>query len=201
MTEKEQQQQQIEKLRQLVIKELKVGTVKKRMIATLKNRNQYASGNLQSVIQNMSFNKSVKITNTKFEPGLILYKATVEFRFNFNNAGYAKFLDEVDYSDIPYKSRGKGIENLMKWIEQKPLRTWKNTAGISDIRESEDKRRRLAYAIRKSQDKNKGVKNRSRFITFTRSNITSSINRATKSFVDYLSDKLYSGIKSQIFYR
>tara|TARA_R110001606_G_scaffold162775_2_gene306902 strand:- start:6539 stop:7138 length:600 start_codon:yes stop_codon:yes gene_type:complete len=193
--------QQIEKLRQLVIKELKVGTVKKRMIATLKNKNQYASGNLQSIIEKMSFDKSVKITNAKFEPGLILYKATVEFRFNFKKAGYAKFLDIVPYSDIPYKSSGGGIKNLMEWIKEKPLRTWKNTAGIADIRQSKDKRRRLAYAILKSQDKNKGVKNTSRFITFTRSNITSSINRATKSFVDYLSDKLYSGIKSQIFYR
>jgi len=202
MTEKEQHQQ-IEKLRQLVIKELKVGTVKKRMIATLKNKNQYASGNLQNIIEKMSFDKSVKITNTKFEPGLILYKATVEFRFNFQQTGkegrqgtYAKFLDEVPYSDIPHKSKRKGIDALVEWIMGKKS-NWKTQIDTSDP----EKVKRVAHAIFRSQKNNGRLENRSRFITFTRSNITSSINRATKSFVDYLSDKLYSGIKSQIFYR
>lgn len=196
--------QQIEKLRQLVIKELKVGTIKKRMIATLKNKNQYASGNLQSIIEKMSFDKSVKITNTKFEPGLILYKATVEFRFNFQEKGnkgrqgtYAKFLDEVAYSDIPHKSKRKGIDALVEWIIEKDRSTWKTQVDTSEP----TKVKRLAHAIFRSQKNNSRLENRSRFITFTRSNITSSINRATKSFVDYLSDKLYSGIKSQIFYR
>jgi|TARA_R100001460_G_scaffold108409_1_gene159472 hypothetical protein len=191
-------QKQIFELRKSVIDELKIGTVKKRMIAVLRNKKQFASGNLQSVIEKIQYKKSIKVTNTEFEELTgFMYKATVEFRFNFKGAGYAKFLDIVPYSDIPHKSSGSGIKALINWINNKPSSTWKTQVDTSNPK----KVKRLAHAIFTSQKNRGGVENKSNFITFTRSNITSSINRASQRFVNYLSKELYLELNSQIFYR
>jgi len=195
-------QKQIYELRKAVIDELELRTVKKRMIAVLTNKKQVYKGNLKEIINKISYRKSIKVTNTAFDETTgFMYRATVNFEFDFGESGYAKFLDIVPYSDITYKSSGSGIENLMRWIKDKPLATWKNPVGISDIQQSEQKRRRLAYAIRKSQDKNGGVKNKSNFITFTRSNITTAINKAAERFVNYLSTELYLELNRQIFFK
>ena len=186
----------------MVIDELEIRTIKKRMIAVLKNQQQYSRGGLQAAIEKMEYRKAVKVSNTAFDETTgFMYKATVNYKFDFGDAGYAKFLDIVPYSDISYNSRGKGIENLIRWISDKPLATWKNPIGISEIRQDEKKMRRLAYAIRKSQDKNNGVKNKSNFITFSRSNVTTAINKAAERFVNYLSTELYLELNRQIFFK
>lgn len=187
------------KLKKFVLDELKLRTVKKRMIATLRNKKQSYSGTLKDVIEKMSFNKSVKVTNTSFDKTTgFMIKGTVEFRFDFKKAGYAKFLEKTSYTDIPFRGKKKGgIDALVKWIMKKDLSTFKTQIDRSDG----DKVRRLAHAIFRSQ-KNRGkLENTSNFISFTRSNITTSINKASESFVNYLSDKLYLELKSQIFYR
>lgn len=195
-------QKQIYELRRMVIDELEIRTIKKRMIAVLKNQQQYSRGGLQAAIEKMEYRKAVKVSNTAFDETTgFMYKATVNYKFDFGDAGYAKFLDIVPYSDISYNSRGKGIENLIRWISDKPLATWKNPIGISEIRQDEKKMRRLAYAIRKSQDKNNGVKNKSNFITFSRSNVTTAINKAAERFVNYLSTELYLELNRQIFFK
>ena len=94
--------------------------------------------------------------------------------------------------------------NLIKWIKKKPIATWKNPVGIEDIRQGKNsfkRMRKLAYAIRKSQDKNNGVKNKSNFITFSRSNVTTAINKAAERFVNYLSTELYLELNRQIFFK
>jgi hypothetical protein len=197
-------QKQIYELRKAVIDELKIRTVKKRMIAVLNNQQQVGSAKskLQSVIQQMEYRKAVKVRKTAFDSETgFMYRATVEFEFVFQDSGYAKFLDIVPYSDIKYKSRGSGIENLIAWIKQKPISTWKNPYGIEEIKQDKKKMRRLAYAIRKSQDQRGDIKNKSNFITFTRSNITTAINKAKERFVNYLSDELYLEIERQIFFK
>lgn len=195
-------QKQIYELRRMVIDELEIRTIKKRMIAVLKNQQQYSRGNLEKAIEKMEYRKAVKVSKTAFDETTgLMYKATVNYQFDFGDAGYAKFLDIVPYSDITYKSRGEGIENLIVWIKKKPLATWKNPVGISEIKQSKKKMMRLAYAIRKAQDKNGGVKNKSNFITFSRSNVTTAINKAGERFVNYLSGELYLELNKQIFYR
>ena len=195
-------QKQIYELRKAVIDELELRTVKERMIATLKNKNQYASGKLESVIAEMKYRKAVKVTKTAFDPVTgLMYKATVNFTFDFTGAGYAKFLDIVPYSDIKHKSMGSGINALMVWIAKKPISTFSNPVNMSEIKSNPKKMRRLAHAIMTSQKKRGGVQNKSNFITFTRSNITTAINKASERFVNYLSDELYLEIKRQIFVR
>ena len=198
-------QKQIYELRKAVIDELELRTVKKRMIAVLNNKRQVGSdeSKLQSVINSIQYKKAIKVTNTAFDPitGL-MYQATVSFTFDFTGAGYAKFLDIVPYSDIKYKSdSGKGIQNLMVWIAKKPISTFNNPVNISEIKASPKKMRRLAHAIMTSQRQRGGVKNKSNFITFTRSNITTAINKASERFVNYLSDELYLELQRQIFVR
>lgn len=195
-------QKQIYELRKAVISELKLRTVKERMAATLRNKSQVASGNLESVIANMKYEKSVKVRNTAFDPETgLMYRATVVFEFDFGNAGYAKFLDIVPYSDIKYTSKGSGINALMVWIARKPISTFNNPVDIAEIKANPKKMRRLAHAIMNSQRQRGGVKNKSNFITFSRSNITTAINKATARFVDYLSDELYLEIERQIFFK
>jgi len=191
-------QTQIKRLRKLVIDELKLRTVKKRMIAVLRNKKQSYTGDLEKVIEKMKYEKSIRVTNKEFDPLTgFMYKATVEFRFDFEGAGYAKFLENTDYTDIPHKSSGSGIEAIVKWIKTKPSSTWK-----FKIDESEPKKlTRIAHAIFTAQRKRGGLENTSNFISFTRSNITTAIDKASESFVNYLSDELYLEIKSQIFYR
>jgi hypothetical protein len=191
-------QKQIYELRKAVVDELELRTVKERMISTLKNKNQYASGKLESVIAEMKYRKAVKVTKTAFDPVTgLMYKATVNFTFDFTGAGYAKFLDVVPYSDIKYNSVGKGIPNLISWIESKKPAYWNTQVDLS----SKTKIKRFAHAIMTAQKKRGGVKNKSNFITFTRSNITTAINKASERFVNYLSDELYLEIKRQIFVR
>lgn len=195
-------QKQIYELRKAVIKELELRTVKKRMIAVLRNQQQVSTGRLESVISQMQYRKAVKVTNTAFDPETgLMYRATVTFEFSFTGATYAKFLDIVPYDDIDHKSYGSGIEALIVWIKQKPISTWKNPADIEDIKTSKKKMRRLAHAIMNSQRANGGVKNKSNFITFSRSNVTTAINKAAATFVDYLSNELYLEIERQIFVR
>tara|TARA_R110001592_G_C12769915_1_gene713807 strand:+ start:53 stop:637 length:585 start_codon:yes stop_codon:yes gene_type:complete len=192
------QKEQKFKLKKFVLDELKLRTVKKRMIATLRNKKQSYSGNLKDVIEKMSFDKSVKVTNTLFDKTTgFMIKATVEFRFNFKGAGYAKFLENTNYTDIPHKSSGSGIEAIVEWIKNKPSSTWKTKIDETDPK----KLTRIAHAIFTAQRKRGGLENTSNFISFTRSNITTSINKASESFVNYLSDELYLELKSQIFYR
>ena len=143
-------QKQIYELRKAVIDELKIRTVKKRMIAVLNNQQQVGSAKskLQSVIQQMEYRKAVKVRKTAFDSETgFMYRATVEFEFVFQDSGYAKFLDIVPYSDIKYKSRGSGIENLIVWIKQKPISTWKNPYGIEEIKQD----KKAARALKKRE--------------------------------------------------
>jgi len=189
-------QKQIYELRKAVISELELRTVKKRMIATLENKGQRNTGNLRKAIEKIQYNKALKVTNTAFDETTgAMYKATVTFDLSFGEAGYAKFLDNVYYPGIPYQSRGKGIQNLIEWIKNKPKATWRTNFDTSDER----KVRRLAHNIFKAQIARGGVKNKSNFITFSRSNITTAINKGAERFVDYLSSELYLEIKRQIF--
>ena len=191
---------QIEKLRKLVIDELEIRTVKKRMIAVLRNKKQSYTGNLERVIEKMKYEKSIRVTNKEFDPLTgFMYKATVEFRFDFKGAGYAKFLENTDYTDIPHKSSGSGIEALVEWIMKKPSSTFKTQINVD--KQDEKKVKRLAHAIFTAQRKRGGLQNTSNFISFTRSNITTAINKASERFVDYLSNQLYLELNSQIFYR
>ena len=89
----------------------------------------------------------------------------------------------------------------MDWIMNKPIRTFKNPVNIVEARQNEKKRRRMAHAIMNSQRQQGGVKNKSNFITFSRSNVTTAINKATARFVDYLSDELYLEIQRQILFK
>lgn len=195
-------QKQIYELRKAVISELKLRTVRERMAATLRNKGQVASGNLESVIAKMKYEKSVRVSNTAFDPETgLMYRATVSFEFDFTGAGYAKYLDIVYYGDIQHVSNKSGIKALMDWIMNKPIRTFKNPVNIVEARQNEKKRRRMAHAIMNSQRQQGGVKNKSNFITFSRSNVTTAINKATARFVDYLSDELYLEIQRQILFK
>ena len=191
-------QKQIYELRKAVISELELRTVKERMVKVLKNKGQYATGNLESVIDRMKYNKSIKVRNTAFDSVTgLMYKATVIFEFDFRGAGYAKYLDSTHYEDIQHTSTGDPIRNLIKWIKAKPASSWKTKVDMS----SDKKITRLAHAIFTAQQNRPGIKNKSNFITFTRSNISTAINKAAIRFVDYLSAELYLEIKKQIFVR
>ena len=184
----------------MVIDELKLRTVKKRMIAVLRNKKQSYTGDLEKVIEKMKYEKSIRVTNKEFDPLTgFMYKATVEFRFDFEGAGYAKFLENTDYNDIPHKSSGSGIKALVKWIKTKPSSSFKTQINID--KQDKKKVERLAHAIFTAQRKRGGLENTSNFISFTRGNITTAINAAGERFVDYLSNQLYLELNSQIFYR
>ena len=124
-------------------------------------------------------------------------RATVVFEFDFTGAGYAKYLDSVYYSDIEHTPKGSRINNLLNWINNKPKNTWRTSVDLS----TEKKKLSFAFAISRNMFSRGGVKNKSRFITFSRSNVTTSINKATSRFVDYLSEQLAIEIDRQIFFK
>ena len=191
-------QKQEKELKRLVVEELKLRTIKERMISALRNKKQLSTGNLQSVIAKMKYEKAIKLKDitTDKNTGAIM-SVTVVFDFSFTGAEYAKYLDISPYGNIGEPKRyGSTLQAFMMWASSKPQAFW---LGTPPDLSTESKLKKFAWIVKKRHFEKGGViSNKGRFMTFSRSNITTAINKAGEKFVDLWETEYALEIERQI---
>ena len=197
MISKEKQEKE---LRKLIVSELKTRTIKERMIAALRNKKQVATGNLQNVIAKMNYDKAIKLKEIVYdEPTGAMVSVLVVFDFSYTGAEYAKYLDIAPYGDIKEPKRyGTTLQAFMAWAASKSSSYW--IAGQPDL-SSQSKLKKFAWIVKKRHFEKGGViSNKGRFMTFSRSNITTSIKKAGEKFVDFWDREYALEIERQIIF-
>jgi len=193
-------EQQEKTLRKLIVDELKIRTVKERMIAALRNKKQVATGNLESVIAKMNYNKAIKLKEIVYDGSTgAMVSVLVVFEFGYKGAEYAKYLDIAPYGDIKEPKRySTTLQAFMVWAASKKPNYW--IAGQPDL-SSQSKLKKFAWIVKKRHFEKGGViSNKGRFMTFSRSNITTSINKAGEKFVDFWDREYALEIERQIIF-
>ena len=194
------QQRQEAQLRKLIVDELKTRTIKERMISALRNKKQVATGNLQRVIAKMNYNKAVKLKEVVYDQSTgAMISVLVVFDYGYKGAEYAKYLDLYPYGEIGEPKRvGSTLQSFITWAKSKPSGYW--IAGQPDL-STQTKLKKFAWIVKKRHFEKGGViSNKGRFMTFSRSNITTAINKGGEKFVDFWDREYALEIERQIIF-
>lgn len=183
-------QKQIAVVKQLISRELSSRGVKDSMLQTLSGKGQIASGRLEAVINRMTYAKMVRLAKTVFSEDGFLISFEVVIDFNFAGAPYAKFLDEKESSNkdsyAVFSSQRNIVQNLKKWVETKPISSWRSSVDLS----TKKKVKTFVYFLIKDKLKSNKVQNQSDFITSARKNAQAAVDVGTDNFVNYLGEQI-----------